>query len=86
MSFPVDNHRGEVDGAGVATIHARMPTILELFAEGVLHPVGGLPVEVLVAGKQLGPMILREVRCPGATGRYDVATLVFHPADAVVRP
>jgi hypothetical protein len=86
VSFPVGNHRGEVDGAGVATIHARMPTILGLFAEGVLHPVGGQPVEVMVGGKRLGPMVLRKVRCPGGSGHYDVATLVFHPANVAVRP
>lgn len=82
LLFPVGNHQGAVDRAGVATIHARMPTVVALFAAAVLHPVGGPPVEVMVGGQQLGPMVLHEVRCPGASGQYDVVTLVFHPANA----
>ncbi|WP_438035178.1 hypothetical protein [Sorangium sp. So ce204] len=58
----------------------------ELFAEGRLTPVGGAPVDVMVAGKQLGPMVLAEVRCTGHMGHYvghhDVAVLVLRPANA----
>jgi len=54
LSFPVESHRGTVDGNGIATIHAKMPTVVQLFAEGRLPPVGGTPVEVMVRGQKLG--------------------------------
>jgi len=82
LSFPVENHRGVVGSDGFATIHARMPTALQLFAEGRLPPAGGPPVEVIVGGKPLGPMLLSEVRCVSNGGHHDVAELVFRPAIA----
>ena len=81
LSFPVDNHHGEIGGDGVVTIHAKMPTIVELFAEGALTPVGGAPADVMVAGKKLGPMVLAEVRCTGGGGHHDIVVLVFRGAD-----
>lgn len=82
LAFPVQNHRARVGSDGIATIHARMPTALQLFAEGRLPHVGGAPVEVMVGGKPLGPMVLCEVRCLSNGGRDDVAELVFRPATA----
>lgn len=79
--FPVDEHRGIVGTDGVATVHARMPTALQLFAEGGLSRVGGESVQVSIGGKELGPMVLTEVRCGGEFARYDVAVLVFRPAN-----
>lgn len=80
LSFPVQNHRGLVGSDGSATIHAKMPTALQLFAEGRLPQVGGGSVEVVVGGKPLGPMVLSEVRCVSNGGHHDVAELVFRPA------
>jgi hypothetical protein len=59
---------------------AMMPSALALFAEGCLPRVGGAPVEVTIAGRTLGPMVLTEVHCGGEDYRYDVAVLVFRPA------
>ena len=83
LSFPVERHHGEIGSDGVVTIHTRLPTVVELFAEGLLMPVGGTPVDVLVGGKQLGAMVLSEVRCTGY-GHHDVAVLVFRRASAAV--
>lgn len=80
LSFPVENHGGVVGSDGVATIQVRMPTAIQLFAEGRLPPVGGEPVEVAVGGKRLGSMVLAEVRCASSDGAYDLAVLVFRPA------
>jgi hypothetical protein len=80
LSFPVDNHSGEVGADGFVTIHAKMPTVVQLFAEGRLTRVGGAPVEVMVGGKKLGPMVLSEVSCTGYGGHNDVALLVFRRA------
>lgn len=78
--FPVDRHRGVVGEDGSATVYAMMPSVLALFAEGCLPRVGGAPVEVTIAGRTLGPMVLTEVLCGGKDYRYDVAVLVFRPA------
>jgi hypothetical protein len=50
----------------------------------VLKPVGGAPVEVVVGGRKLGPMVLIEVRCTGYGGHHDVAVLVFRRTNAEV--
>jgi hypothetical protein len=87
LSFPVENHRGVIDTEGVATVRAQMPTVAQLFAEGRLAAIGGHPVEVRIGATNLGPMVLRELRCGGDSGRNDVAVLVFaraadHPGSA----
>lgn len=82
LSFPVEHHRGDIRADGAVTVEAKMPTVVALFAEGALKPIGGAPVEVRVRGKVLGPMVLREVRCSGRGGHNDVAVLVFRPANA----
>jgi hypothetical protein len=84
LSFPAEHHRGLVDGDGVATIYAKMPTVVQLFAEGRLPPIGGPPVDVTIGVKKLGPMVLTAVHCAGDSGRHDVAALMFRPANAVV--
>ncbi len=82
QSLPFSNHRGAIGSDGVVTIHSKMPTVVVLFAEGLLRPIGGAPTEVMVAGRRLGPMVLSEVRCLDDGGRNDVAVLVFRAADA----
>ena len=82
LSFPVEHHRAEIGGDGVVTIRTRLPTIVALFAEGLLTPIGGPPVAVMVGGKPLGAMVLSEVRCTGYGGHLDVAVLVFRRASA----
>lgn len=81
LSFPVDRHRGVVAADGTATIHAMMPSALQLFAEGRLPPVGG-EVEVVIGGRALGPMVLASIGCGGENYRNDIAILVFTPASA----
>lgn len=80
LSFPVDRHRGVVGADGTATVYAMMPSALQLFAEGSLPRVGRDPVEVAIGGRDLGPMVLTEVRCGGEDYRHDIAVLVFRPA------
>jgi hypothetical protein len=80
LSFPVEQHRGVVSADGTATVYTKMPTALQLFAEGRLPRVGGDAVQVSVGGKDLGSMVLAEVRCGGQLGYHDVAVLEFLPA------
>ncbi|GAC1546335.1 MAG: hypothetical protein NVS3B10_10300 [Polyangiales bacterium] len=79
LLFPVEHHRGVVGDDGVATVYAKMPSVVQLFADGRLPPIDGLPVDVTIGVEKLGPMVLREVRCAGEFGRNDVAVLVFRP-------
>jgi hypothetical protein len=80
LSFPVESHRAEVDDDGIAMVHTKMPSALQLFAEGRLPRASGDPVEVIIGGRKLGPMVLAEVRCGGEYLQHDVAVLVFKPA------
>lgn len=82
LSFPVERHGGVVGDDGTATVYAMMPSALKLFADGRLTPVGGDPVEVVINGRKLGPMVLTEVRCGGENYRFDIAVLVFRRAGA----
>ena len=75
LGSPVTEHHGVVGDDGTATINAKMPSVVQLFAEGRLPPVGGPPVEVAVGVAKLGLMVLREVRCTGQHGWNDVAVL-----------
>lgn len=79
ISFPIDNHRGVVDLDGTATVEARMPTALQLLADGRLPRIDGEPVELVVRGRRLPAMVLSEVRCGGDHGRNDIAVLLFKP-------
>jgi hypothetical protein len=80
LSFPVENHRAMIGSDGFVTIHSKMPTALQLFAEGRLSRIGGAPVEVMVDGRKLRTMVLSEIRCITNHGHYDVVELVFRPA------
>jgi len=84
LSFPIESHRGNVGTDGVVTIHAKMPTVVQLFAEGRLTRVGGAPVDVMVGGKELGSMVLSDVGCAGQLGYNDIAVLVFRRATPVM--
>ena len=80
LLFPVEQHRFVVSADGTVTIFAKMPTALQLFAEGTLPRVGGEPVQVSVGGKDPSSMVLSEVRCGGHFGYDDVAVLEFRLA------
>jgi len=79
LSFPLKQHRGEVRDDGTVIVRTKMPTAVAIFAEGLLQPVGGAPVELMVAGKKHSPMVLAEVRCSDNVGHNDIAVLVFKP-------
>lgn len=79
MSFPVEQHRFVVSADGTVTIFAKMPTALQLFAEGTLPRIGGEPVQVSFGGRAPSSMVLAEVRRGGQFGYNDVAVLEFRP-------
>lgn len=77
--FPVEAHRGDLGSDGRVTIRTKMPVAVVLFAEGLLHPLNGPPIDLMVAGKELNSMILTGVSCLSDRGYDDVAMLVFKP-------
>jgi hypothetical protein len=81
LGFPVENHRAEIATDGTAMIWVKMPTAIQLFAEGRLTPIGGAPVQVMIGGKELGAMVLSELSGAGDGGYHDVAMLVFRRAN-----
>lgn len=82
LSFPVESHRGVVGDDGTAMVYAMMPSALKLFADGSLTRIGGDPVEVVIGGRKLGPMVLTEVRCGRENYQHDIAVLIFTGAGA----
>jgi len=80
LSFPLQYHRGAIGNDDTVTVHTKMPTAVALFAEGLLQPVGGAPVELMVTGRRLSPMVLAQVHCSDNVGHNDIAVLVFKPA------
>jgi hypothetical protein len=82
LVFPADRHRGVIAEDGTLTLHAMMPSALQLFAEGRLPRIGADPIVIGVGGRELGPMILAQVGCAGEDLRHDIAVLVFKPVPA----
>jgi len=86
LSFPVGRHWGAVGDDGSVMVYTKMPTAVSLLAEGVLPPLGGAAVELMVGGRKLDAMLLTEVRCEPNGGHHDIAVLVFVPAPDAAEP
>jgi hypothetical protein len=84
VSFPVGRHRGVINDDGTATVYAKMPSALQLFAEGCLPRVRGDAVEITIGGRKLGLMVLSQLFCGGENHSNDIAVLVFQPANGEV--
>lgn len=54
LSFPANRHRGRVEEDRV-TVFTQGPTAVNLFADGVLPPVGRGAVTVAIGGREFGP-------------------------------
>lgn len=80
LSFPVEAHRGAIGDDGTVTMRTKMPTAVALLAEGLLPPIGGAAVGLMVQGKKLDAMVLSEIACDANGGHHDIAVLVFKPA------
>lgn len=76
--FPVADHRADVDEHGVVTLRTPALAAVQLFAMGVLPPVGGT-TDLAVGGRTLSPMVLAEVRGTDDL-RGDRVALRFDPA------
>jgi hypothetical protein len=76
--FTVEDHRAHVDEHGVVTLRTPALAAVQLFAMGVLPPIGGA-ADLSVGGRTLGPMVLAEVRGVDDL-RGDRVVLRFDPA------
>jgi hypothetical protein len=85
LGFPLHQHRGTPGEDGSVTVHTKMPIAVALLAEGVLPPIGGAAVGLMVEGKEFDAMVLSEIRCGASGGYNDVAVLVFERASVVSR-
>ena len=66
LSFPVHRHRASVE-LNHLVVSTQAPTVVQLFAEGVLAPIGGPAVTVEIGGHELGPCLLEAVEADGAS-------------------
>ena len=66
LSFPAHRHRASVEPDHLV-VSTQAATVVQLFAEGVLAPMGGPAVTLQIGGKELGPCRLEAVETDGAT-------------------
>lgn len=78
--FPITAHRGTRADDGEVVIRTKMTTAVVLLANSRLSPIGGTTTDIMVEGKQLGPMVLTDVRCVDLYGGQDSVELVLRPA------
>jgi hypothetical protein len=76
LSFPAHRHWAQLKGDRV-TVSAQAPTVVALFADGVLPAVGGRTVVVEVGGEKIGPCLLEAVESGERNGVDDVIVLRF---------
>lgn len=79
LSFPAHRHQASVepDHLGVSTQAA---TVVQLFAKGVLVPIGGPGVTVQIGGQKFGPCLLETVETDGASPLDTTIILRFRRA------
>ncbi len=66
LSFPAHRHRASVEPDHLV-VSTQAATVVQLFADGVLAPVGGRAVTVQIGGQELGPCLLEAVETDGAS-------------------
>ena len=65
LSFPAHRHRALVEPDHLV-VSTQAATVVQLFAEGVLVPIGGPAVTVQIGGQEFGPCLLETVKSEGA--------------------
>jgi hypothetical protein len=65
LSFPAHRHQASIEPDHLV-VSTQAATVVQLFAEGVLVPIGGPAVTVQIGGQEFGPCLLETVRSEGA--------------------
>lgn len=79
LSFPAHRHRASVEPDHLV-VSTQAATVVQLFAEGVLVPIGGPDVTVQIGGQELGPCRLEAVETDGASPLGSTIILRFRRA------
>lgn len=80
LCFPAHHHRASVE-ADHLVVSTQAVTVVQLFAEGVLGPVGGPAVRVQVGGQELGACLLEAVETDAASASGATIILRFGRGD-----
>jgi len=79
LSFPAHRHRASVEPDHLI-VSTQAATVVQLFAEGVLVPMGGPAVTVQIGGQEFGPCLLEAVETDGASPLDTTIILHFRRA------
>jgi hypothetical protein len=79
LSFPAHRHRASVEPDHLV-VSTQAATVVQLFAEGVLVPIGGPAMTVQIGGKDFGPCLLEAVETDGASPLDTTIILRFRRA------
>jgi hypothetical protein len=81
LSFPAHRHRALVEPDHLV-VSTQAATVVQLFAEGVLVPIGGSVVTVQIGGHEFGPCLIEAVETDGASPSGTTIILRFQRAGA----
>lgn len=81
LSYPAQRHRASAEPDHLV-VSTQAATLVQLFAEGVLVPIGGPAVTVQNGGQELGPCVLEAVAADETSPSGTTITLRFRRADA----
>lgn len=79
LSFPAHRHRALVEPDHLV-VSTQAATVVQLFAEGVLVPIGGSAVTVQIGGHEFGPCLIEAVETDGASPSGTTIILRFQRA------
>jgi len=79
LSFPAHRHGASIESDDLV-VSTRAATVVQLFAEGVLAPIGGPAVTVQIGGLEFGPCLIEAVETDGASGVDTTIILRFRRA------
>ncbi len=79
LSFPAHRHQASVE-ADHLVVSTQAAAVVQLFAEGVLVPIGGTAVTVQIGGQEFGPCLLEAVETDAASPLDTTILLRFRRA------
>jgi hypothetical protein len=79
LAFPTHRHRGSIEPDHLV-VSTQAATVVQLFAEGVLAPIGGPAVTVRFGGQEFGPCLLEAVETDAASPLDTTILLRFRRA------
>jgi len=79
LSFPAHRHRASIEPDHLV-VSTQAATVVQLFTEGVLVPIGGHAVTVQIGSQEFGPCPLEAVETDGASPLNTTIILRFRRA------